>query len=239
MADTSIQPPGTTTPAAPAATGATTLTSTTASSGAPPPASAVDSAPGVAPAKTDAGAPPSSAASDTAAAAPGEKPGETKPADTPFELKLPDGVQAGEGLEKFKGLAKEFGWKGEQAQKVLELFAEQQKAADVSSRAQLDKMHAGWLESMKADKEIGGADFEANGQLARKAMLRFATPELRTFLNDSGLGNHPELVRLMCRVGKAVAEDSISGSSGAAPGNSDPEKYLRELYPTMFQQKES
>jgi hypothetical protein len=42
----------------------------------------------------------------------------------------------------------------------------------------------------------------------------------------------------MCRVGKAIGEDSITGSSGAPPGTlTDPEKHLRDRYPSMFQKE--
>lgn len=232
MADTSTPPPATTAPG-----GAPPVTLLTGGvSGAPPPASPASSTAGAAPTKTEPPGSPSTSAPDNAGTAPGEKPpeqksAETKPPDTPLELKLPDGFQPGPALDEFKGLAKELGISAQAAQKLVDFQAKHELA-----RAQAaEQQQATWAEALKTDKEIGGAQFEANGQLARKAMLRFATPELRTFLNDSGMGNHPELVRLMYRVGKAIGEDSIAGSNGAPPGNpSDPEKYLRDLYPTMF-----
>jgi hypothetical protein len=158
-----------------------------------------------------------------------------EPKDVPLELKLPEGFEPGAGLDEFKGLAKELGLKPEAAQKLVDFQAKQALA----EREQMEKLHAGWLQSMKADKEFGGVQFDANAQLARKAMLKFATPELRTFLNESGLGDHPELVRLMYRVGKAIGEDSIAGVTSAPPGPTepDPQARLRALYPTMFQKE--
>jgi hypothetical protein len=246
MADTTSSTP-TTAPAtsgapAPGDTGATTLTTAAqGASGAPAPATP-STPPGAAPADTSA-SPPS--APDKAGAAPAEaekpadKPPEAKPAEAAsLELKLPQGVQAGPAFEEFKGLAKAAGLSGEQAQRVVDFYAKTELArADAAQKQQ-----TAWVEGLKADKELGGASFEVNAQVARKAMQKFASPELRTFLDTSGLGNHPELVRLMYRVGKAIGEDSIASGNGATPAGSlsDPEARLRARYPTMPQfQKES
>ncbi|MEC7472463.1 MAG: hypothetical protein VX946_03765 [Pseudomonadota bacterium] len=42
-----------------------------------------------------------------------------------------------------------------------------------------------------------------------KAIEKFGSPELRQVLNDSGLGNHPELVKFCHRIGKAISDDSL------------------------------
>jgi hypothetical protein len=48
-------------------------------------------------------------------------------------------------------------------------------------------------------------------------------------LNDTGLGNHPELVRFCCRVARAMAEDGVVRPETAG-GSADP---LEVLYPSM------
>jgi hypothetical protein len=53
--------------------------------------------------------------------------------------------------------------------------------------------------------------------VAKKALDAFGTAELRSLLNESGLGNHPEVIRFMFRAGKAISEDSmVTGNKGEA-----------------------
>jgi hypothetical protein len=54
--------------------------------------------------------------------------------------------------------------------------------------------------------------------IAKKALDQFATPEFKSFLEESRLGNNPEVIRFMLRVGKAVSEDRFVGGSTATSG---------------------
>ena len=70
-------------------------------------------------------------------------------------------------------------------------------------------IRAGWFEASKSDKEFGGDKLEANLGIAKKALDTFGTPELNKLLVSTGLGNHPELIRLMFKAGKALSEDTF------------------------------
>lgn len=69
------------------------------------------------------------------------------------------------------------------------------------------------LENMKkaceTDNEYGGSSFYDNMQYARAAILRFDDGSLAKILNETGFGSHPEVVRFMFRVGKALAEPDM------------------------------
>lgn len=56
-----------------------------------------------------------------------------------------------------------------------------------------------WAAQARADREL-----MARLPLAKSALRQFGDAELRTLLNRSGLGNHPAVVRLLVRVGKAL-----------------------------------
>ena len=45
---------------------------------------------------------------------------------------------------------------------------------------------------------------------------KFGTDALKSLLTESGLGNHPEVIRFMYRAGKAISEDSYVGNSEGA-----------------------
>ena len=155
-----------------------------------------------------------------------------------FEVKLPEGFEPDvETLKTFKTTAIEAGIKPEQAQKFLELHATVLRAVEKKSVERMEAQEKAWVESVKADKEIGGADFKKNLATAGRAVRLFGGDPLRKLLDETGLGNHPELVRAFFRAGKAIAEDTVAGSIGGGGPKVDP---LQEMYPNspqMFERR--
>lgn len=79
------------------------------------------------------------------------------------------------------------------------------------------------------DSEFGGMNFYDNMRYAKAAILRFDDGSLAKILNDTGFGSHPEVVRFMYRVGKALAEKDMPRAK-----ESPEEKSVAELfYPSM------
>lgn len=135
-----------------------------------------------------------------------------------YEFKAPEGVEQldAQALAVFEPIAKELGLSQEQAQKLVDIYPQiQQQQAEAWSNQVAD-----WGEQAKADKEIGGDKLTASVGQAQKALDQFGTPALREYLHNSGLGNHPELVRIFAKVGKAMAEDDfVMGGQGQSSGN--------------------
>ena len=127
-----------------------------------------------------------------------------------YELKLPEGSKLDAShLERIAADAKARGLSQEDAQaevernsKAQEAFAKQQ---DEQVKVYLEKLAT----EAKADKEIGGEAFVKNSELAKRVVDRFGTEEFKKALNDSGLGNHPELIRVFHRIGKIMSEDQL------------------------------
>lgn len=153
-----------------------------------------------------------------------------------IEIKLPDGVNPDVLLmDKFKPLVKELGLKSEGAQKLTDLYVDALKGLHERAQAGMKEQHQQWTKAIAEDKEIGGQNFEASVAIARKALARFGGEELRTALGELGIGSHPALVKAFVRIGKAISEDSVAGTSGGSPApQSDPEAAFRKMYPTMF-----
>lgn len=144
------------------------------------------------------------------------KPADDKPAGAPekyAEFKLPEGAQMDEArMGKFTTWAKTNNLSQENAQAALDLHTEmmQTQVANLqtSIQAQIEK----WSNDSRADKEFGGDKFDENLAGAKRALDQFGTPELKTLLKQTGLGNHPEILRAFHRVGQAISQD------GFAPG---------------------
>ena len=160
----------------------------------------------------------------------GKAAGEKPPAD-PFadwKPKLPEGVEADPDL---LGALKVAAKDPAGAQALVDAYAAVEKRREEAWTAQRAKTIAGWREAFKSDKEIGGADTEANAKAADRALVRFGSPELKQLLEDAGLNAHPEIARLLVRVEKATGEDRIAGkTNGVAAGPGDGID-LRALYP--------
>lgn len=141
------------------------------------------------------------------------------------DFTAPEGVTFNpEVMDEFKTLAKEKNLSQEDAQKFAELGAKAAKAQHDAVIKQIETAQAQWAESSKTDKEFGGDNLNANLAVAKKAIDAFGTPELTKLLNESGLGNHPEVIRAFYRAGKAISEDKLV-PGGRAPATPDARKF--------------
>ena len=153
-----------------------------------------------------------------------EKPADTKPEGAPeaYEFKAPEGREFDpEVVSQFAEVAKELNLTQEAAQKVLDkmapALAARQENAIATARAE-------WIASTKADAEIGGTELAQKIALANTTFDKFGTPELRTLLETTGLGDHPEMIRWAHRVGKAMSEDGFVAGRSNAPDKASPQK---------------
>jgi hypothetical protein len=99
----------------------------------------------------------------------------------------------------------------------VDLAVEAEKA-NVEGHATLVK---GWADEVKTDKDIGGDKLAENLGVAKKA-LDLGPPELKALLNESGLGNHPAVVKWAIAVGKALSEDKFVPATGGAAQGAQP-----------------
>lgn len=135
-----------------------------------------------------------------------------------YEFQAPEGREFDPSVvDAFSEVARDLNLTQESAQKVLDKMA-----PVIASRQmeQIEAVQAQWAESTKADKELGGDKLDENLSIAKAALNKFGSEELKTLLNDTGAGNNPEIIRLLFRVGLATREDNVvPGSQGAPAGD--------------------
>ena len=168
-----------------------------------------------------------------AAAKPEEKPAE-QPEGAPeaYEFTPPEGHVLDDGvIGKFSEVAKELNLSQTNAQKVLDVMA---PAIAERQQAALQTMTAEWADSARADKEFGGDKLQENLGVARKALDSFGTQELRALLEESGLGNHPEIIRFMYRAGSAISGDRYVGGSPTAGKAASGPKSFNDFAATLY-----
>ena len=144
--------------------------------------------------------------SETPEGAPDKYEFTAKVADAPEELDP-------EVLTAFGDVAKELDLPQEAAQKVLDKVAPVMQARQAKA---VEDAKTEWANDSKSDQEFGGESLEANLEIAKTSLNKFGTDALKSLLSESGLGNHPEVIRFMYRAGKAISEDSYVGNSEGA-----------------------
>jgi len=139
-------------------------------------------------------------------------------------FKVPEGLEIDSAaIENFGAIAKELNLSQDQAQKVIDKMA---PAMHQRSQEMMTKFREEWTAAVSSDKEYGGADLNANLGIARKALDTFGTPALTELLNQTGLGSHPEVVRVFYRAGKAISEDRFVSGNQPTSSERDPAKRL-------------
>ena len=171
----------------------------------------------------------------------GEGDGEDTATGAPDEYVFtpPDGVEIDEAqLESFGEYAHDLGLSQDQFQKLIDFeMGRAQQAQSQMAEAYSERVSS-WAEATKADKELGGEVLDENLGLAKRAMDAFASPELAKLIDTPstenpdglGLGNHPEVIRLFYRVGKAISESDLVTGDSKVEGPAS----LQKMYPTMF-----
>ena len=171
-------------------------------------------------------------AADAAAAVGDKAPDAPKGAPEQYEFKPVEGRNLdSETMSTFAEVAKELDLTQDAAQKILDRMAPQMAQRQ---QAQIEAIRTEWVEASKTDAEFGGDKIAENLAVAKKALDQFGTPELRALLNESGLGNHPEIIRLMYRAGKSISEDTYVGRSAGIGGKPLPKSFAdaaSALYP--------
>lgn len=126
-----------------------------------------------------------------------------------------------EAVAAFEPIAREIGLSNEQAQKIVDVYGSTIMPQIVKQQTdEWQKQVTGWAETVNADKEgLGSTESIGNAQ---KALDQFGSPELKSYLVETGLGNHPELVRVFSKIGKSMSEDGfVSGSSENTRSSAD------------------
>ena len=138
-------------------------------------------------------------------------------APTYSDFRLPQGIEVDpETMNEARALLGELKLPQDQAQKLVDFYTGKIRQFGDAQSQRWVKLNEKWVNDFKADQEIGGDRVNDTVSAATKAMNRFGTPGLREALIMTGAGNHPEIIRFVARVGKAIAEDRFIVSGGAS-----------------------
>jgi hypothetical protein len=120
-------------------------------------------------------------------------------------------------LDGMKELFKGLNLSQEQAQKAVQWYAET-VLPDIS--ATLEQARATtvntWIEAVKSDPILGGSKLGQSLATAQKLIKEYpGQVEFMKMLNETGTGNHPEMIRFLHHYGSAMQEDrELIGNRG-------------------------
>lgn len=158
--------------------------------------------------------------------------------DAPEDFEVTEEVQA--QLDDFADFAQAQGISQEQFQSLIDYQQNRLTGSIEAVSAEYTARANSWADDTQNDAELGGANFQENVAIAKTAMQQFMSPSMGQMLGmpseenpmGMGLGNHPEVVRLFYRIGKAMQDSSlVVGDAKASDENA-----LARMYPTMFNQ---
>ncbi len=152
-----------------------------------------------------------------------------KVADAPNELDP-------EVLNAFGDVAKELNLPQEAAQKVLDKVAPVIQAKQAKA---IEQTKTEWANQSQSDQEFGGESLAENLDVAKASLKAFGTDAFKSLLTETGLGNHPEVIRFMYRAGKAIGEDSYVGSSEGAVGKSNVPKDFNGIANALYSNQQN
>lgn len=106
----------------------------------------------------------------------------------------------------YKDVAFKAGLTQDQARVVMEQYAGLEKSKQEAYANESKQMVEQGITELK--KEFGAA-FNERIDVAKRAVQAFGGDELKGFLQETGLGNHPIVVKLFAKIGAELLEDSM------------------------------
>lgn len=136
-----------------------------------------------------------------------------------YEFQMPEGMEPDQGLiEAFSGVAKKLKLSQEEAAEVVTAFTKRgQELLAAQAKAEADQVKA-WR-----DQVTSTPGYEQELLIPAKRTLmnsELVSPELKGLIEDSYLGNHPEVIKFLAKIQKLVKEDTPPKSGVKSPEKS-------------------
>lgn len=113
-------------------------------------------------------------------------------------------------LEEFKELAFANNLLPGQAQKIMDWFNDKASNGLESSYAQQEQEMVGGWENLQKE---WGQGFDANVSAAKSVVREFGDEAFVDYLNESGMGDNPQLTRFLAQIGRNLREDSFNDAT--------------------------
>ena len=137
-------------------------------------------------------------------------------------------------LDGFREFAHDTGLTQDQASNILKLYGDIQEEQEEAHQNGLEELRTNT--TMELQKEWG-KNYDGKMDYAKRAFAQFASPELSQLMDESGMGNHPEMLRVFAKVGELMGEDSLVVGTGPGSSQLSPEQAQQEIQ-ALYSDKE-
>jgi hypothetical protein len=120
----------------------------------------------------------------------------------------------GEFMDEYKKMSYENNILPNQAQKMFDWYMDK---ASVEVKRQEEERGHNMEQSAKTLRTDWGSSYDSKIRSAQNAILHYGNKDLNKYLDDTGIGNDPNLIRIFSKVGETLDDDSFKGDSN--PGN--------------------
>jgi|TARA_R110000744_G_scaffold107476_3_gene203966 hypothetical protein len=123
------------------------------------------------------------------------------------------------------------------AQRLHDAFVERQMAASVEQQEAATAQQDAWEDELKTKY---GTAFDERVSQAKSALNQFGGDELRTLLNQNGMGSHPVVVDALSKIGIALGsgpqfkDAESSGQFGTTPDMAKEQIATLRAHPAMY-----
>ena len=147
-----------------------------------------------------------------------------------------------EAIKNIAPIFKELNLSQAQAQKLVDTYGKELSRTIGDPVARMTEQKNAWESQTLADSEIKSAGTTAVKAAIFKAFDAVGdqtlTNEFKQVMNETGLGSHPAVVRMLWKIGQLVGEPGHIAGAGPSPAgqrapNSAPVSAARALYPNL------
>lgn len=136
------------------------------------------------------------------------------------DFTLPEGRQVDQkALEIAVPIFKELGLSQEQAQQLIAVQDQVIQGYETATDTTIKEQNDAWKAAAEKDPDIDVA-------VAQKALGTLGDAETAAYLKDSGIGNHPGVLKIFTKIGKLLEEDNNLNLGGTG----DPKGDLTSIY---------
>ena len=126
----------------------------------------------------------------------------------------------------YREKAFDLGLNQDQAKNLMESYTEIEQMRLKEMETEYQTTTNEWVDEIKAD--FGGA-FDKRLEIAKKAVQTFGGQELKDYLNQSGLGNHPAMVKAFAKIGRELLEDRLTETDASNQFGLTPQEALHKV----------
>jgi hypothetical protein len=156
----------------------------------------------------------------TAATQAAVKEPETKPEPIEYKFTTPEGLEMNQvALDSFIPIMQKLGISQEDAQALVDVQSNISLEAKKAHETAVETARESWVKEITADPELGGEKLKETLHIANQGLQKVGVEEFTKLLTDTGLGDHPAVIRAFHKIGLMNADDqAVFGNPAGGTG---------------------